>query len=144
MKIVNARQKDIASILRMDAAFYQVPFFTAEELREMITASRLNRIKVAIDGDRVLAYLVYCVMNGAYITSLAGRKRARQLLLDWLIAGSKRAKLSRVYTHGVPKWGMDLLVQNGFVKRGRGNKRDETVEFADDISKLWVYELLLL
>jgi hypothetical protein len=134
-----AKLPDLDIIFDIDKKFYKDTFFTKNDLKNIINGKSRNKLYISSDKK---AYLMTFKMpdKSMYITSLAGTKASRKSLLTVFL---KKQHGGRIYTHGKEAWGMDLLKQFGFKKRGRGNLEDELVEFGDDITKLWVYELWL-
>lgn len=139
IRISKATKKIVNKVYALDKKFYGDNFFTRTNIEEMASGKSKHTLYVD-DIENICAYiLIFKMPSGAtYITSLAGTKSARRVLL---LETLKRFRNRRIYTHGKEKWGMDLLRECGFKKKGRGCIADEEVQFGDDITRLNVYEL---
>lgn len=145
IKIKKAKLLDVKTCYDIDKSFYSDAFFTIKDYTRMIEGKSINKVVVAKSDEDIIGILVYCRMpktKHLYITSLASKDKKnvniRKLLLEYFLG--KKAK--RYYTHGKKKWGLDkVLLPYGFVKVGKGDTKDEPVEFLDDITKLDLYEL---
>ena len=140
--MIKANITDLNCIYNIDKHFYNDTFFTKNDFKKVINGNSRNTIYMS---DDKMAYIMIFKMykNSLYITALAGSKSGRRELLKSLLDISKSGKYknTRIYTHGKPAWDMKLLELYGFKKIGRGNPDDEIVEFKDDITKLWTYEI---
>ena len=140
---VTKNDKIAKQIFDIDRKFYGDNFFSLADIKKMVSGKSKHKIYVDQgkfnETNNISAYIILFKMpSGAtYITSLAGAKKARRLLLSETI---KKVR-GRLYTHGLEKWGMDLFREFGFKNKGRGNLADEEVPFGDDITRLTVYEL---
>lgn len=139
IRISKATKKIVNEVYALDKKFYGDNFFTRTNIEEIASGKSKHTLYVD-DIENICAYiLIFKMPSGAtYITSLAGTKSARRVLL---LETLKRFRNRRIYTHGKEKWGMDLLRECGFKKKGRGCIADEEVQFGDDITRLNVYEL---
>ncbi len=124
----------------MDEEFYNDAFFSEKDYERMINDLSINKIVVHKTQKNINGFLIYCVMpdKSYYITSLVGTDEYRIKLVKWLL----KHKATRFYTHGMKKWGVHILEKLGFVKKGKGDPKEEMVEFLDDITKLDKYELI--
>lgn len=132
-----AKINDFNNIFEIDKKFYNDNFFNKITIKNIINGKSKHKLYISKNKK---AYLMIFKMpdKSLYITSLAGIKSARRLLLTDLL--NKYSNI-RIYTHAKEQWGTDLLREFKFKKKGKGNINDELVKFDDDISKLWLYEL---
>jgi hypothetical protein len=137
IRISKAAKKIVDKVFALDKKFYGDNFFTQTDIEKI--ASGKTKHKLYVDANATAYIIIFKMPSGAtYITSLAGTKSARRVLL---LETLKRFRNRRIYTHGKEKWGMDLLRECGFKKKGRGCIADEEVQFGDDITRLNLYEL---
>ena len=105
-----AGEIDSEWMLAVDKAFYGDGFFTIHDFLDMIRGNRDTDCYVTLRRDAFI--LIFTMPNNAvYITSLAGSREGRLRCLRCAMQlYSSQQHNRRMYTHGSPKWYLQLLV----------------------------------
>lgn len=153
MIVRKGRVGDAAVLVKLDRQMYTTGFQMDEEaFRKLARGDKgfhkgHHKLAVAVSAaDQVQAYMIYMQMpitHAGYIVSLGGSASGRTMLIDFLLE-TYAAKARRFYTHAKPEWGTALLKRVGFKDVGPGNMADEVVPFVEDISKLTVWEKVVV
>jgi hypothetical protein len=133
--IRKALAKDIPEIQRLDDKAFP------DDKRTIKLSNKVKKFYVYCEKKIVKAFIEYMIMPNKdkdfYIVSIAGNQKNKCKLVQFFIDVYSN---KRFYTHGKSLWKTEFLLKLGFKNIGKGNIKDECVDFYFDISKLDTYE----